>query len=52
MITFGLIFFSPVDPAEMHFHNAGYTPTQDMLEAFREQNGVNKGFIEQDIDWG
>lgn len=51
MITFGLIFFSPVDPAEMHFHNAGYTPTQDMLEAFREQNGLNKGFIEQYTDW-
>lgn len=51
LITFGLIFFSPVDPAEMHFHNAGYTPTQDMLEAFREQNGLNKGFIEQYTDW-
>ena len=51
LITFGLIFFSPVDPAETHFHNAGYTPTQDMLEAFREQNGLNKGFIEQYTDW-
>lgn len=51
LITFGLIFFSPVDPAEMHFHNAGYTPTQDMLEAFREKNGLNKGFIEQYTDW-
>lgn len=52
LITFSLIFLSPSDPAKMHFHSQGAAYTEKMLEDFREENGLNEGFINQYVNWG
>ena len=51
ILTFLLLYFSPLDPAQIHFHQLGVTPTKEMLFEFQEKNGLNVGFIGQYLHW-
>lgn len=51
LITFSLIYLGPSDPAKMHFFQEGQAPTEEMLENFRNENGLNDSFIAQYLRW-
>lgn len=52
VITFGLIFVTPGDPAETILtERADRTPSPEAIEAFREANGLNDPIPVQYVDW-
>jgi peptide/nickel transport system permease protein len=52
VITFGLIFVTPGDPAETILtERADRTPSPESIEAFREANGLNDPIPVQYVDW-
>lgn len=51
ILTFTLLYFAPSDPAKMHYHNMGVSYTDEMLENYRKEKGLNKPFIIQYKNW-
>lgn len=51
LITFSLIYLSPIDPAHMHFHQAGAPATQEMVEQFRHEHHLDEPFFTQYTNW-
>lgn len=50
-LTFGLTYLSPGDPAEMMLAAGGTKPSEALLEATREELGLNDPFIVQYGNW-
>lgn len=51
LLSFCLSYLSPGDPAEMYYYSNDITPTQQMLDAKREELGLNRSFFVQYFDW-
>lgn len=53
LITFVIIYFTPGDPAEtiLRQQMGGRTPSQEAIEQFRRQEGLNKPIPLQYLDW-
>lgn len=51
LLTFSLLYFAPSDPAQMHYHNLGVAPTEEMLEKFRHEKGLDDPFFLQYKNW-
>lgn len=51
IITFGLTFLSPSDPAEMMLTSHDVIPTEETLEKIREEMGLKDPFIVQYGNW-
>ena len=49
--TFGLIYLSPGDPAEIMLTECGNIPTQELLEKTRAELGLDKPFMVQYLNW-
>ncbi len=49
--TFGLMYLSPSDPAEMMFQSRNIIPSEGALEHAREQMGLNDPFVFQYVNW-
>ena len=45
ILTFGLTYLSPGDPAEIMLTECGNIPTPELLEKTREEMGLNEPFI-------
>lgn len=50
-LTFCLLYLAPSDPAEMHYHKLGVTPTEETLDKFREEKGLNDPLLIQYKNW-
>lgn len=50
-LSFGLMYLSPSDPAEMMLTSQGVSVSTDVIESAREELGLNKPFWEQYFDW-
>lgn len=50
-LSFGLMYLSPSDPAEMMLNSQGIAVSSEVLENTREGLGLNRSFIEQYINW-
>lgn len=51
MLTFAFSHLSPVDPAEAYLARTIQNPTQEQIEAVREQLGLNVPIHKQYINW-
>lgn len=51
IITYGLVYLSPSDPAEIQLLSNDITPSEEALEALREEMGLNDPFIVQYKNW-
>ncbi len=51
IITFLIIYLSPVDPVRAMFATSGTVPTEEVLEQMREELGLNRPFYIQYFDW-
>lgn len=49
--VFLLMYLTPGDPALMRLAASGATITPEILEAMREEMGLNRGFFERYFDW-
>lgn len=50
-ITFGLIYITPGDPAEIVLSRSGVDPTREAVEAMKVEMGLNKPFYLQYVYW-
>ena len=51
-LTFALTFLTPGDPAETILRQQyGQTPPPDVVDAFRENHGLDEPFVVQYLDW-
>ncbi|MHB1651486.1 MAG: nickel ABC transporter permease [Desulfitobacteriaceae bacterium] len=50
-LTFTLTYIAPSDPAEMLLTQNGMQPSAELLEATREEMGLNRPFMVQYLDW-
>lgn len=50
-ITFALTYMSPGDPVRNMYTASGVMPTQEMVDATREELGLNKPFLTQYFTW-
>ncbi|MCQ2561004.1 MAG: ABC transporter permease [Clostridia bacterium] len=50
-ITFALTYMSPGDPVRNMYTASGVMPTQEMIDATREELGLNKPFLTQYFTW-
>lgn len=50
-ITYGFVYLSPGDPAEMQLTANNIPPTEEALTALREEMGLNEPFIVQYTTW-
>lgn len=52
VVTFGLIYLTPGDPAEtILIQKTGQLPSEEAVEAFREEQGLNEPIYVQFVDW-
>lgn len=52
VITFGLTFLTPGDPAKTVLRQQyGQTPSRAVVEAFREKHGLDEPLVVQYVDW-
>lgn len=51
ILSFSLLYLAPSDPAEMYYHNLGASATEEMLDNFREEKGLNEPFLNQYMNW-
>ncbi|WP_028309007.1 nickel ABC transporter permease [Desulfitibacter alkalitolerans] len=51
LLTYSLSKLAPGDPAEIKLRQAGFEPTQQMLEATRQQMGLNDPEYVQFLNW-
>lgn len=51
ILTFGLTYLSPGDPAEIMLTECGNIPTPELLEQTREELGLNEPFLVQYGSW-
>lgn len=51
IITYGLVYLSPSDPAEIQLLSNDITPTEEALKTLREEMGLNDPFIVQYKNW-
>ncbi len=51
LLTYGLMYLSPQDPVEMLLQGQGAAPEPEVVEAMREQLGLNRPFLVQYADW-
>lgn len=51
LLTYGLMYLSPQDPVEMLLQGQGVAPEPEVVEAMREQLGLNRPFLVQYADW-
>jgi len=50
-LTFSLTYLAPGDPVRTMYAASGVIPSEEVLEAMREQLGLNKPFLVQYFDW-
>ena len=50
-LSFSLLYFAPSDPAKMHYNNLGVSYTEEMLDNYRREKGLDKPFIVQYKNW-
>lgn len=50
-LTFTLTYIAPSDPAEMMLTQNGMQPSAELLEATRDEMGLNRPFVVQYLDW-
>jgi len=50
-LSFGMIYLSPSDPAEIKLNRTGVAPTQELLELTRQEMGLNRPLIVQYGSW-
>lgn len=50
-ITYGLVYLSPSDPAEVQLLANDVIPTEEALENLREEMGLNEPFFVQYLTW-
>lgn len=51
-ITYGMMFLAPGDPARLVLEAQGINPTDEQIETFREEHGLNDPFLIQYVRWG
>lgn len=51
LLTYGLMYLSPQDPVEMMLQGQGTAPAPEVVEAMRQQLGLDRPFIVQYLDW-
>lgn len=51
IITFALLQFVPVDPAEVYLRMSNIPPTEEAVAVTREELGLNKPLYQQYIQW-
>lgn len=51
IITYSLVYLSPSDPAEIQLLSNDVIPTEEALEALREEMGLNDPFLVQYMNW-
>lgn len=50
-VTFGLTYMSPGDPVRNMFTATGVMPTEEMVQATRQELGLNDPFLQQYFRW-
>ena len=51
LLSFGLMYLSPSDPAEMMLNSQGVVVSTEILEVTREELGLNRSFGYQYFNW-
>ena len=51
LFTFGLTYLSPSDPVTLYYQSMGTKPDKKMVEAKKEEMGLNDPFIVQYGRW-
>lgn len=51
LLTYGLMYLSPQDSVEMMLQGQGTAPAPEVVEAMRQQLGLDRPFIVQYLDW-
>ena len=51
MLTFGFLYLTPGDPAEIILSRSGVEPTREAIEALKMEMGLDKPFCFRYVHW-